>query len=108
MASDIIGSIRQAIEDVLAPELREIKGKLEGLEVRIAAAEIAVTARIEAVEKVFTTELVSLEKSINTRFNGLDQKLDLLFEQQALESRKTFAEITAEQKAKRENKGQQR
>jgi hypothetical protein len=76
--ADIIGGIRQAMADFVAPELRTITGKLEAVDARITA----------------------LEKTMITRLDSLDLKIDLLLRQHDFDVRLARLEQQAQEKEK--------
>src|SRR5258705_10890030 len=58
---NIYQNLKQAIQDVIAPEMQQLRGEIKALSVEIGA----VHQRID-----------SLEKSIDARFNAVDQRFD--------------------------------
>jgi hypothetical protein len=76
--SDIIGGVRQAIADFVAPDLRTITGKLEAIDARITA----------------------LEKVMHARLDSLDLKLDLLLRQHDFDTRLARLEQQQQEKEK--------
>lgn len=87
MATDIVGGIRQAIADFVAPDLREMKGQFEAMSARVDAVEKALAARIDGVEKALSAHIDGLEQSMKTQFDGVNQKLDMILKFQSLETR---------------------
>jgi hypothetical protein len=68
--SNLIGGIRQALQDIVSPEIRFLNGRLDAFDARITA----------------------LEKIIDSRFSEINTKLDALLRQQQLELRITKLE----------------
>jgi hypothetical protein len=68
--SNLIGGIRQALQDIVSPEIRSLNGRLDAFDARITA----------------------LEKIIDSRFSEINTKLDALLRQQQLELRITKLE----------------
>lgn len=83
MATDIIGGVRQAIADFVAPDLREIKGKFDAIAARIDAAEKALNARFDGLEQ----SIKANDHADMVRFDGINQKLDMILKFQSLETR---------------------
>lgn len=63
MASDIVGGDRQALQDFLAPKLREIKGKLEAIHARLDELQYSqpVPARLAAPRSTLLLKQQTLE-----------------------------------------------
>ena len=71
-AKGMYDTVKQAIQDLIAPDLERIKGQLTGVEARIGAFEKGVDARIGA-----------LEKRVDERFRAVNDRLDTLRERVA-------------------------
>lgn len=56
MDTDLISGIRQALQDVIAPEVRELRGEMNAL-----------GARIEALEKVQQARFSEVNAKLDTR-----------------------------------------
>jgi hypothetical protein len=71
-AKGMYDTVKQAIQDLIAPDLERIKGQLTGVEARIGAFEKGVDARIGA-----------LEKRVDEGFRAVNDRLDTLRERVA-------------------------
>jgi predicted nuclease with TOPRIM domain len=58
MAEDIVTGVRQAVQDFLAPEIKELRGELK------------------RIEQKLDIKLDAIVDTMNARFNALDEKLD--------------------------------
>jgi hypothetical protein len=75
MSTDIITGVRQAIQDFITPEIRQIRGDITALDARISA----------------------LEKIQDARFHEVNAKLDALLNMHNLEIR--LAKLEAQRSA---------
>lgn len=64
MDTDIVSGIRQALQDVVAPEVQQIKGKIEALDARLIALEkvqdakfAEVNAKLDALLSIHSIEI---------------------------------------------------
>ncbi len=64
MSDNIVQTLQHLLQDVIAPDVRELK-------VRVTSLEKQIDVRFNAVDQRFT--------SIDQRFNALDQKMDAQF-----------------------------
>ena len=65
--NDVIGSVRQALQDFLAPELRQHRAELVAIRVELNAKIEAVDSKIDAVES-----------RLDSKINVVDSKVDVL------------------------------
>jgi uncharacterized protein YicC (UPF0701 family) len=70
MAS-VYESVRQAIGDILAPQLEEIKGELKAVRSEIGRLD----AKIDNVDAKVTARIDGLDAKLSARIDGLDGKL---------------------------------
>ncbi len=68
--------IKKGIQDFLAPDIKEIKGELK-----------AINVRLDALEKNTSTRFQAIEDKLALRFNGIDQRFDDLIERLELDRR---------------------
>ena len=66
--------IKKGIQDFLAPDIKEIKGELK-----------AINVRLDALEKNTSTRFQAIEDKLALRFNGIDQRFDDLIERLELD-----------------------
>ena len=92
--NDVIGSVRQVVQDFLAPELRqhraelvsirgELSTKIEAVESKIGAAETRLDSKIDAVESrleskinVLENKMTVLDTKIGSGFSALGAQLE--------------------------------
>jgi len=88
--SDVVQSVRQLLQDFIAPELRELKSDVKGLDLKIDSESKSLTAKID-------TETKSLAAKIDTETKSLAAKIDSetarLEEKIASESRQLGADF---------------
>ncbi len=78
MSENVLQTLQHLIQDVIAPDVRELK------------------VRLTSLEKQFDTRVTSLEKQVDIRFDALDQKNDGQFKalMSAIAESKAQAELT--------------
>jgi hypothetical protein len=85
MAENVVQTAQQFLQDVIAPDVRELKVKLSALEqktdLRFDALEKKMDLRFKVVEEKFE----ALEDKMDLRFESNTQKMDAQF--QVIESR---------------------
>jgi len=72
----VYDQVKQALQDILAPELQGIKGELRRLDERISAVE----AKIEGTKHELLAEIKRLEEKTEARFGEMEAKLSALDE----------------------------
>jgi hypothetical protein len=65
--NDVIGSVRQTLQDFLAPELRQQRAELVSIRVELNAKIEAIDSKIDAVES-----------RLDSKINVVDSKVDVL------------------------------
>jgi hypothetical protein len=99
--SDVVQSVRQLLQDFIAPELRELKSDVKGLDLKIDSETESLTGKIDSESKSLTakidTETKSLAAKIDTETKSLAAKIDSetarLEEKIASESRQLGADF---------------
>jgi hypothetical protein len=81
----VVEDVRQALQDIVAPEMREIKTRLDGLEKRIDN----VDRRIDGLGQQLREEI----KTVDVRVDGLGQRVDSFAQQLREEMRGMRDEI---------------
>jgi hypothetical protein len=76
-------TVKQAIQDLIAPDLERIKGQLTGVDARISAFEKGVDTRISALEKGVDVRISALEKRVDEGFRAVSDRIDALKERVA-------------------------
>jgi flagellar capping protein FliD len=81
MSDNVLQTLQQLVQDVIAPDVRELKVRLTSLEKQI-------DVRFTAVDGRFT--------SVDSRFDALEQKLDARFDalMSAISESRAQAELT--------------
>lgn len=64
----VYDQVKQALQDILAPELQGLKGELRRLDERISAVE----AKIEGTKNELLAEIKRLEEKTEARFREMD------------------------------------
>ena len=72
----VYDQVKQALQDILAPELQGIKGELRRLDERISAVE----SKIEGTKHELLAEIKRLEEKTEARFGEMEAKLSALDE----------------------------
>lgn len=62
----VVEDVRQVLQDFLAPELREIKGRIEALE-----------KQMEDIEEMVSQRFADLRSYLDMRFNSVDNEIGL-------------------------------
>lgn len=82
MAENIVDGIRKALQDFLAPELRELRGELTALHDETRQ-------RVEAMNESLNERFGAM----NEKFEGVNQRFDLMDEKQQARHRELLAAI---------------
>jgi hypothetical protein len=82
MTENVVESLQKLIQDVIAPDLRELK-------VELASFRRETAQRFDSVDQRFD----SLEKRMEQRFVSVDQRFDSLEKQSEAQYREILAEI---------------
>ena len=72
----VYDQVKQALQDIVAPELQGIKGELRRLDERISAVE----SKIEGTKRELLAEIKRLEEKTEARFGEMEAKLSALDE----------------------------
>jgi tetrahydromethanopterin S-methyltransferase subunit G len=88
----VIEDVRQVLQDFLAPELREIRGRLDAIDDRIDAMEEANRARFEGIAQ----RLDGMEIANTARFENIVQRLDTI--QQSFAFDKRISDLEADKR----------
>jgi predicted nuclease with TOPRIM domain len=88
-AKDMYETVKQAIQDLIAPDLERIKGQLTGLDARVDAVRTEVAA--------VRAEVAALEKRMEAALGAVNDRLDTLKERvtDALDIRERLAVVEA-------------
>ena len=72
MADNVIETLQRLIQDVIAPDVRELK-------VRLSSLERSVDERFTSMEKSVSERFTSMEKSVSERFTSLERQSEAQF-----------------------------
>ena len=76
--NDVIGSVRQVIQDFLAPELRQHRAELVSIRTEIGSVRSELTTKIEASESRLNSKIDAVESRLDSKINVVDSKSDVL------------------------------
>ena len=93
MAENIIAELRQLLQDVIAPDLKSLNVKLDGLQKQVELSEKSVNAQIEA----FRAELNAFRAEMRSEF----QSQRGLLQNELLRETSPIRELLATLEAKR-------
>ena len=79
--NDVIGSVRQVLQDFLAPELRQHRAEL-----------VSIRSEIGSVRSELTTKIEAAESRLDSKISVVDSKIDLV----KSEMRSGFAALGAQ------------
>ena len=74
--NDVIGSVRQVMQDFLAPELRQHRAELVSLRSEIGFVRSELTSRIDAVESRLDSKIEVLKSEMRSGFSALGAALE--------------------------------
>jgi hypothetical protein len=75
MSENLLQTLQQLVQDVIAPDVRELKVRVSSLEKQMDVRFDSVDTRFHAVDIRFD----ALEEKMDTRFRALEQKMDAQF-----------------------------
>jgi chromosome segregation ATPase len=76
--NDVVGSVRQVVQDFLAPELRQHRAELVSIRGELAAKIEAVESKIGAVETRLESKIDAVESRLDSKINVLENKISVL------------------------------
>jgi hypothetical protein len=74
--NDVIGSVRQALQDFLAPELRQRRAELASIRGEIGLVRSELASRIDAVESRLDGKIEVLKSEVRSGFRALGAALE--------------------------------
>lgn len=75
---DILSSLRQLFQDLVAPEVREIRGDLKAVDARFNSTDVKIEGMGARLDQKIDTVGARLDQKIDTVGARLDQKIDSL------------------------------
>jgi hypothetical protein len=93
MADNIVQTLQHLLQDVIAPDVRELK-------IRVTSLEKQMDVRFEAMDQMMHARFESIDLrfiSIDQRFTAMDQKMDAQFKalMAAISESKAQSELTS-------------
>ena len=76
----VYDQVKQALQDILAPEIHALKAEIKRLDERISGLEEKVNARISGLEEKLNARISGLEEKMNARLSSVEEKLSTLEE----------------------------
>ena len=71
MSDNALQTLQQLVQDVIAPDVRELK-------VRVSSTEKTVESRFGSLEKDVDVRFNALQREMDTRFDAIDQRFSSL------------------------------
>jgi hypothetical protein len=79
--SDVVQSVRQLLQDFIAPELRELKSDVRQVDAKIDSETAQIRADVKGLEGKMDSEFKRLEGKMDSDFKRLEDKVDSGFAQ---------------------------
>jgi hypothetical protein len=79
--SDVVQSVRQLLQDFIAPELRELKSDVKQVDSKIDLEAKSLKAKIDFETSQLRTDFKRLEDKVDSDFSRLEDKMDSGFAQ---------------------------
>ena len=74
--NDVIGSVRQTLQDFLAPELRQHRAEVVSIRSEIGSVRSELTTKIEAAESRLDSKIEVLKSEMRSGFSALGAALE--------------------------------
>jgi hypothetical protein len=87
MTTDVITGIRQGIQDLVAPEIRQLRGDISAIDARITSLEKVMDARFNELNSKMDARLNEFNSRMDARFGEVNAKLDAVLNLHNLEIR---------------------
>ncbi len=91
--ANIYEQVKQALQDIVAPEIREVRGEIEGLRTEIRRLDERIDGldgRIGGLDEKLVSKIDSLRSEVTTEIRRLDEKIVI-----GLELREKIAALEA-------------
>lgn len=79
--SDVVQSVRQLLQDFIAPELRELKSDVKQVDAKIDSETAQIRADVKRLEGKMDSDFKRLEDKVDSDFKRLEDKMDSGFAQ---------------------------
>ncbi|WP_419804771.1 hypothetical protein [Terriglobus sp.] len=76
---NIIQSVKTAIQDVVAPDVRELKVKTDALKDQIVAVDRRLSEQIASLDKRLSEQMTTLERHMSEKFEASAARSDAQF-----------------------------
>jgi chromosome segregation ATPase len=70
----VYDQVKQALQDILAPEIQALKAEIKRLDERISGLEEKMNARISGLEEKMSARISGLEEKMSARLSALEGK----------------------------------
>jgi hypothetical protein len=77
VAANIYQAVKEAMQDLIAPQLESLKGELGAVRLDIRRVEENLTSKIQGVEEKLSTEIRRVDERVSTEINRIDEKLSI-------------------------------
>jgi predicted nucleic acid-binding Zn-ribbon protein len=94
--NDVIGSVRQTLQDFLAPELRQHRAELVSIRGELSAKIEAVESKIGAVETRLDSKIDAVDSRLESKIDGVESRLESKIEVLKSEVRSGFSALGAQ------------
>jgi hypothetical protein len=91
--SDVVQSVRQLLQDFIAPELRELKGDVKSLDSKIDSETVRLEEKIASESRQLGSDLKRLESKMDSGFAHLESLLENANLRAELESTRDIANL---------------
>lgn len=94
MSGNLLQTLQQLVQDVIAPDVRELKVRVTSLEKQVDSLEKHMEARFTAMEKQMDARFAAMQMQIDTCFVGIEAHFDALEARMDLQFRGILAAIS--------------
>ena len=75
MAANIYQAVKEAMQDLIAPQLESLKGELGAVRLDIRRVEENLTSRIQGVEEKLSAGIQRVDEKLSSEIHRVDEKL---------------------------------
>lgn len=79
VAETTVRGFKKAIQDFVAPEIRDLKGEVGKINIRIDALNTTINTRIDGMENKLSTRIDGPEKLMDTQYKAIRDQQDTQF-----------------------------
>ncbi len=77
VAANIYQAVKDAMQDLIAPQLESLKGEMGAVRLDIRRVEENLTNKIQGVEEKLSTDIRRVDEGLSTEIHRLDEKLSI-------------------------------